>query len=377
MNCVARVGEDGCDLWLGTQAANQVQEAVAKRLRLAPERVRVHPQLCGGGFGRRLGLEYPLEAVEVASRVKAPVQVLWTRADDMRYGYYQPGSAHRMTGALDAAGRVVGWTHTMAGVPHSAFGPPGEQGAELARDLMWGGFDNPYRIAAMRVAHTLLPAPVPTGPWRAVHYPPGLLARECFIDELAHAGGRDPVELRLALLTGGAPGGARERLARAVRLAAEKSGWGRPLSPGRGRGIAANVYHGETTMAQIVEVAVGPGGAVRVERIVCAVECGTVVNPLGLEGQIESAIAWGLTAALKSEIEFENGIATASSYADYPILGMAEMPKVQVHVIPNAGPPLGIGEQPVAPVAAAVHNAIFAATGKRVRRSPVRAQDLI
>jgi isoquinoline 1-oxidoreductase beta subunit len=371
------VGDDGCDVWLGTQAANQVHAAVAERLRLAPERVRIHPQLCGGGFGRRLGVDYALEAVEVARAVGAPVQVLWTRADDMRYGYYQPASAHRMSAALDAAGAPIAWTHTMAGVPHTAFGPPDPDGPELARDLMWGGFDNPYRVPAMRIAHVLLPAPVPTGPWRAVHYPPGLLARECFIDEIAHAAGRDPVDLRLDLLTGGVPGGARERMSRVIRLAVEKSGWGQPLSPGRGRGIAANVYHGETTMAQVVEIAVASGGVVRVERVVCAVECGTVVNPLGLEAQIESAIAWGLTAALKGEIVFENGIASAGGYADYPILGMSEMPSVEIHVVPSEAPPLGIGEQPVAPIAAAVNNAIFAATGRRVRRSPVRPEDLI
>lgn len=375
MNATAHVTPAGCDLWLGTQAANQVQEAVAARLALAPEAVRVHPELMGGGFGRRLGVDYALEAAEVSRAIGGPVQVLWTRADDLRHGYFQPGSAHRMAGGLDASGRLVAWKHTMAGVPHSAFSEPSPGSEDQARDLMWGGYDNPYALGAARIAHVTLAPPVPTGPWRAVHYPPGLLARECFLDELAQAAGKDPVEFRLALLEGGGDPN-RARLARTLRAAAERSGWGAPPPAGRGRGIAANIYDGDTVMTQVAEVSVSASGAVRVHRMVVALDCGRVVNPLGLEGQVESAIAWGLTAALKGEVTFANGLAEQSSYADYPVLSMAEMPAVEVHVLEGDRPPLGIGEQPVAPVAAALHNALFAATGKRLRRSPVRASDL-
>jgi isoquinoline 1-oxidoreductase beta subunit len=371
-NAVAHARPGACDVWVGTQAANQVQEAVAQRLGLAPAAVRVHPQLMGGGFGRRLGLDFVLEAVEISRAAGAPVQVLWSRGDDLRYGFYQPASAHRMAGAIDARGRVVAWRHTMAGVPHSAFHVPPPGSPDLARDLMWGGYDNPYRVPNMRVAHVTLPPPVPTGPWRAVHYPPGVFARECFLDELAHLAGRDPVELRLELLDG-PPSPLRDRLRRVIQVAADGAGWREPRAMGRGLGIAANVYDGDTVLAQVAEVSRPAGGPVRVHRVVCAVDCGTVVNPLGLEGQVESAIVWGLTAALKGRITFADGLAEQGSFVDYPVLAMAEMPRVDVHIVPSAGPPLGIGEQCVSPVAAAVNNALFAATGVRERRSPVPA----
>jgi isoquinoline 1-oxidoreductase beta subunit len=365
----------GCELWLGTQAANQVQAAVAARLAVPPEKVRLHPRLMGGGFGRRLGVDMAVEAVEVARAAGVPVQVLWNRADDLRYGYYQPGSAHRMTGGLDAQGNVLAWTHTMAGVPHSAFSEPGPGSPEMARDLMWGGYDNPYVYRSMRVAHVTLKPPVPTGPWRAVHYPPGVLARECFLDELAAAGGHDPLALRIALL--GDPGDPnRARLVHVLRLAAERAGWGRPVEAGHGLGIAGNIYDGETVLAQVAEVSVSRERGVVVHRLVCALDCGRVVNPLGVEGQVESAIAWGLTAAIKGEITFKDGLAEQTSYFDYPVLAMSEMPAVEVLLLPSDRPPLGIGEQCVSPVAAAVHNAVFAATGRRLRRSPIRPADL-
>ncbi len=375
MNATCALSADGgCELWLGTQAANQVQEALASRLGVPLERVRVHPQLMGGGFGRRLGVDMALEALEVARAGNGPVQVLWTRADDLRFGYYQPGSVHRMTGGLDAAGGIVAWTHTMAGVPHSAFSEP-TPSADLARDLMWGGFDNPYRLPNLRVAHVTQRAPVPTGPWRAVHYPPGVLARECFLDELAAAGGHDPLALRLALL--GEPGDPnRARLVQVLRLAAERAGWGRPVAPGHGLGIAGNVYDGETVIAQVAEVSASRERGVRVHRLVCALDCGRVVNPLGVAGQVESAIAWGLSAAIKGEVTFADGRAEQASYADFPVLEMGEMPRVEVILAPSALPPLGVGEQCVSPVAAAVHNAVFAATGRRLRRSPILARDL-
>jgi isoquinoline 1-oxidoreductase beta subunit len=360
--------DGGCDLWLGTQAANEVQQAVAKRLGVEPAHVRVHLQLMGGGFGRRLGIDMALEAVEVARAAKAPVQVLWTRPDDLRYGYFQPGSAHRMAGGVDANGKVIAWKHTMAGVPHSAFSEA-TPSVDLARDLMWGGFDNPYAIPNLRVAHVTLKAPVPTGPWRSVHYPPGVLARECFLDELAFAAKRDPLEVRLELLADTADPN-RARLARVLRVAAEKAGWERPAA-GRGLGIAANVYDGDTVLAQVAEVSVSGERRVRVHRMVCAVDCGRVINPLGVEGQVESAIVWGLTAALKGEVTFAGGLVEQTGFADYPMLEMGEMPAIEVHVMPGDRPPLGIGEQCVSPVAAAVHNAVFAATGLRVRRSPV------
>jgi isoquinoline 1-oxidoreductase beta subunit len=220
-----------------------------------------------------------------------------------------------------------------------------------------------------------LKSPIPTGPWRAVHYPPGVLARECFLDELAVAAKRDPLAVRLELLRDASDPN-RARLARVLQVAAERAGWGKPLGAGRGLGLAANVYDGDTVLAQVAEVSASRERGVRVHRIVCALDCGRVVNPLGLAGQVESGIVWGLTAAIKGEVTFANGLAEQTSYADYPVLEMGEMPVIDVHVVPGDRPPLGIGEQCVSPVAAAVNNAVFAATGRRVRRSPVLPSDL-
>ena len=374
INATAHVREGACELWLGTQAANQVQEAVAKRLGLDPSAVTIHCQLMGGGFGRRLGVDMALEAAEVSRAIGQPVHVLWSRSDDLRYGYFQPGSVHRMAGVVGADGRVAAWKHTMAGVPHSAFSEP-TFGVDLARDLMWGGFDNPYVYPSLRVAHVTRKPPVPTGPWRSVHYPPGVLARECFMDELAAAAGKDPIAFRLEMLAPSTEPTA-PRLANVLKLAAEKSGWSGALAAGRARGVAANVYDGDTVLAQIAEVSVARDHTVRVHRMTCVIDCGTVVNPLGAAGQVESAVIFGLTAALKGEITFANGLAEQSSFFDYPSLAMHETPAIDVTFVPSVGPPLGLGEQCVSPVAAAVNNAISAAIGKRVRRSPVRAEDL-
>jgi len=374
INATASVRDGACELWLGTQAANQVQEAVAKRLALDPSAVTVHCRLMGGGFGRRLGVDMALEAAEVSRAIGAPVQVLWTRTDDLRYGYFQPGSVHRMAGAIGADGRVVAWKHTMAGVPHSAFSEP-TFGVDLARDLMWGGFDNPYVYPNLRVAHVTSKPPVPTGPWRSVHYPPGVLARECFMDELAAATGQDPIAFRVAMLAPSTEPTAK-RLTHVLQIAAKQSGWGSSLPAGRARGVAANVYDGDTVLAQIAEVSVARDRSVRVHRMTCVIDCGTVVNPLGAAGQVESAVVFGLTAALKGEITFANGLAEQSAFFDYPMLAMHETPEIDVTFVPSDGPPLGLGEQCVSPVAAAVNNAISVAIGRRVRRSPVRVEDL-
>ena len=375
MNTVAHVHDGRCELWAGTQAPNPVQNAVAKQLGLAPERVEVCVPLLGGGFGRRLGVDCALEAAELSRAIAQPVQVMWTREDDMRHGFFQPAAAHRMSAGLDAGGRIVAWWHREASSAQNYRDRMDPANPQLAAIHMWGGVDNPYVYGSMRAEFALIQAPIPLGPWRSVFAPSNVMARECFMDEIAAATGKDPVALRLALLeekdgADEALQAQRRRLAAVIRLAAEKAGWGRALPPGRGRGIAAHVYDAETTLAQVAEVSV-EGGVPRVHRFVCAIDCGPVVNPLGLEAVVESGVIWGLSQTLGGRVTFREGRAEQSSYADYPILRLSETPAIETHIIEGAPQPLGAGEQPASPVAAAVLNALAAATGKRLRRVPV------
>ena len=247
----------------------------------------------------------------------------------------------------------------------------------------WGAFDTPYGFDALDVTLALAPSPVPSGAWRSVTYPAAVMARESFLDEVAVATRRDPVELRLALLPspgtvtlGSQPVNNGDRLRAVLRLAAEKSGWGTPLrarDDGRrwGRGIAINAYHRQTMVAQVAEVSVGPQGDWRVHRVVCAVDCGQVINRSGLEAQFEGGVIWALSA-LRSEITFAKGATVQGNYNEYPVVRMREAPRVEVHVVPSTLRPFGVGEQPVPAVGPAVANAIYAATGQRLRTMPLR-----
>jgi isoquinoline 1-oxidoreductase beta subunit len=388
-NCTAKVAGGACEIWAPTQHPERVQKECAELLKIAPEKVTVHVTLLGGGFGRRLGADYAVEAVEVARAAgpKHPVQVVWSRQDDFLGDYFHPSERVDLAAGLDASGKLTAWTHRSTCWHLSMFGDfdPADSPTDVSP---WGGYDNPYTIENLSAEYTEVESPVRTGAWRAVYYPPNVFARESFLDEIAARGGRDPLELRLALLQGEPiltlPNGRwkidRPRLAAVVKLAAEKSGWGsRVEAPdGRraGRGIACNVYHARTVIAQVAEVSVGPSGDVRVHRVVTAVDCGQVVNRLGVEGQVESGVAWALSYALKGEITFRAGRAVQANYRDFPVMALAEMPAVETHVVDSDRPPTGLGEQPVPAIAPAVANAIFAATGKRVRRVPIRSGDL-
>jgi isoquinoline 1-oxidoreductase subunit beta len=387
MNTIADVRPDRCEIWSPTQAPEQVRDEAAKLVGLAPEAVRVNVTLIGGGFGRRLGVDYALEAVEVSKAVGAPVQVAWTREDDTRHGYFQPASAHRMVAGLDAKGALLAWGHRKAGSYLSILGPP--KPAEMQdpahwQDESWGAYDIPYAIPAIETDYVLVDSPVPSGPWRAVYSPSCTLARESFLDEVAHAAGRDPLQLRLDLLTGIEPVRIgeltidRSRLRRVLETVAAKGAWGTPLPAGRGRGIAANVYDGDTHVAMVAEVTVDKDGHVQVDRIVCALDAGPIVNPLGTEGQVESGIAWGLATVLFGEITIASGRVQQTHYGDYAVPRLRDMPVVETHLLPaSVAQPSGAGEPPVPPVAPAVLNAIFAATGRRLRRLPVRPADLL
>lgn len=388
LNCTVHLRDGRCELWVGTQAANQVQEGVARLLGIPVDRVVVNVPLLGGGFGRRLDVDYVLEAVEVARAVKSPVQVVWTREDDIRHDMYQPAQVNRFTAGLDASGGIVAWRHRVADYNLTMFGEYDPAYNPASDGDPWGGFDSPYAVPAIDVTLALNKSPLPTGAWRSVTYPAAVFARESFLDEIAHETGRDPLALRLALIP--SPGidekdprkrANGDRLRHVLQLAAEKAGWGTPLPAARdgrrwGRGIACNAYHRRTMVAQVAEVSVGAAGDVRVHRVVCAVDAGRVVNLSGLEAQFEGGVIWALSAALKGAMTFERGRAVQSNFHDFAVVRMNEAPVVEVHVVTSDLPPSGIGEQPVPAVAPAVMNAVYAATGRRVRGLPVRATEL-
>ena len=348
MNCTADVRADGCDVWAPTQAQTDAQALAAKITGLAKSRVNVHTTFIGGGFGRRLRNDFVTEAVETSKAVGAPVKVLWTREDDMRHDFYRPANCVRLRAALDARGRPAAWFQRVAG-PKNAL----------------GGVDIPYAIPNLRVETIEEDPGVPAGPWRSVGASQNAFSVECFIDELAHAAGQDPLAYRLPLLKEFSP-----RHHAALQLAADKAGWGGKLPAGHGHGLA--VYHSFAGWAaHVVEVSV-TGNVIRVHRVVCAIDCGLAVNPDGVRAQTESAVVFGLTAALMGEITLKDGRVVQGNFDSYPLLRIGETPRIEVHLVKNAEPPGGVGEPGVPPIAPAVANAVFAATGKRLRRLPLR-----
>jgi isoquinoline 1-oxidoreductase beta subunit len=392
MNCVADVRKDSCEIWAPTQCPEVAQEETAKMLGLPPDSVKVHITLLGGGFGRRLFADYVPEAVEVSRVVGKPVQMVWTREDDMRRGFFHPCDIEHISGGLDASGKPTTWLQKSIGSNLSMFGFPDDEEKKDPQHYFkdgspWGAFDNPYRFPHLKADFVPLNSPVPTGPWRAVEYPATVFARESFLDEMAHTAGQDPLEFRLQLLQ---PGDVlkigdqeidRSRLIRVLQVAAEKSGWKHSLSHTRerlwGRGIACNVYAADCYIAQVAEVSIGrKSHDIRIHRIVCAADCGIVINPAGLEGQAESGIIWGLSATLHGKIDFKKGAAVQSSFTDFEVIRMNEAPVIETHIVATDHPPGGFGETAVPPVAPAVANAIFAATGKRIRRLPITPDKL-
>jgi isoquinoline 1-oxidoreductase beta subunit len=379
-NAVARVDANGCEVWVGTQDANRVQNGVAKQLGIPVERVVVNVLPLGGGFGRRIVTDFAFEAVEVARAAKVPVQLLWTREDDLNYDMFQSAAIIRMRAGLDAKGAVVGWSHQIADFHLSMFGDFDPAQFKPAEELEpWGGLDTPYAFPALEVRIARTVSPVRTGAWRSVFYPSSVLARECFLDEVGHSVGQDPVAFRLALLDHPNPGGRRDnrpRLRGVIRVAAERAGWSGPLpnvAAGRrvGRGIACNEYHRATVIATVAEVSVGPAGDLVVHRIVTAMDCGRPVNLDGIEAQIEGGTMWALSTLLGREITFAGGRPEQRNYDDFPVLRIDHAPKIEAHVLPSDLPPFGVGEQPVPVVIPAVLNAVFAATGRRIRRVPL------
>jgi isoquinoline 1-oxidoreductase beta subunit len=364
---------DSCELWTGTQFETVDRAAAAKVAGLPPETVKINTMLLGGGFGRRANpaSDFIVEAVHVAKVARAPVKVVWTREDDLAGGWYRPKWHDRFVAGLDAEGNPVAWTHTIVGqsiMAGTAFEPlmvkngVDSTSVEGAADILYG-------IPNLQVDLHTPKIGVPVQWWRSVGHSHTGFSVEAFLDEVAHAGKKDPYDLRRKLL-------AKEpRMLGVLDLAAEKAGWGKPLPKGVGRGIATH-FSFETYVAQVIEASVEKNGNVKVHRVVCAVDCGRVINPDIVKAQMEGGIIFGLTAALKTEITLENGRVQQKNFHDYQMLRMFESPVIEVHIVPSDVSPTGVGEPSVPPVAPALTNAIFAATGKRVRSLPIRSADL-
>ncbi|UCG87802.1 MAG: xanthine dehydrogenase family protein molybdopterin-binding subunit [Gemmatimonadota bacterium] len=367
MNCTAVADEERCEIWVPTQAPGLQHQGVTQHFGYAPENVTLHVAYSGGGFGRRILPGYVVEAVSVARAARVPVKVVWTREDDMHHDQYRPASRHILSAGLDRSGNLVAWKHRVVApsITGTHFGGDLQAAAGEATD---GAANLPYAVPNCHVDYCRADTAVPPGWWRSVFNTQNAFANECFIDELATAAGKDPVAFRLAML-GDAP-----RHRGVLELAAERAGWGEPLPAGRYRGVALH-YSFQSWAAQAAEVSV-EDGQIRVHRVVCAVDCGIVVNPDDSAAQVEGAIVLGLTAALKGEITVEGGRVVQGNFHDYPLLLMREMPEVETYFVENTIDPTGIGEPPVPPIAPAVANAAFAATGVRVRRLPIRPQDL-
>ena len=372
-NCFAHYLGTTCEVWAPTQVPQDVRDSVAAAVGLKPEDVHVNVTLLGGGFGRRLEHDYAVEAALVSKAIHAPVKVMWTRDDDMRFSFYRPPSVHHLSAALDPQGWPVAFSHRLISPTIS-----GQKGLPVD-----GGIDPDlkdeaaflYLIPNLSVEYVAPPCAVPLGWMRSVFAAQMAFANECFLDELAVAAGKDPLQYRLHLLaedkeiTYYDTKWRTDRLRGVLQLVAEKSGWGSALPAGHHRGIAAFGCFG-TYAAEVVEITMQDGDP-HVERVVVAVDCGQVINPNILEQQLHSAVIFGLSAALRGQITVEHGQIQQANFDTYPILRMNEVPAIETHFVDSHEPPTGIGEPPVPPLAPALCNAIYAATKKRIRKLPI------
>jgi len=385
MNCTVDIRPDSAEAWVPSQGPQWAQAVIAEAAKLPPEKVTVHTTLMGGGFGRRYQADFVMEAAQVAKISGKPVMVLWTREDDMQHDFYRPASYHRLQGALDGQGKLAAWKHFQTSTSIAA--KWSQKGADDPGLGEFGtGATIPYATPNIRIEYTLAHSSAPRAWWRSVEHSSSGFVMESFVDELAHAAGQDALEFRLKLL--GEPrkipqfGEGREdyhpldtgRLKGVLQLAADKAGWTKPLPQGQGRGIAG-FFSFYSYVAAVAEVSAS-SSAFKVNRIVCAVDCGRAVNPNGVRAQVESAAIYALTATLKDAITVDRGRVVQANFNDYAMIRMNEAPPIEVYLVPSTEAPTGIGEPTVPVIAPAISNAIFRASGKRLRRLPIRKEDL-
>lgn len=362
MNCTADVRPDGCDIHVPTQSPSATQELAQRLTGLPPERIRVHTTFLGGGHGRRRELDFVHDAVELSQRLGRPVQVIWTRTDDLRHDYYRPMTLHRLRGGLDTTGEPVAWFHRVVGPSVLARRDPARLLDGIDPLMIDGATSLPYRFAHRRLEYRRADTPVPIGLWRGDGHSHNAFATECFLDELARAGGRDPLELRRHLLA--------ERPAHLALLDRLAEHWAAPVPEGRGRGLAL-VEAAGSRLALMADVTI-EAGRVRAQRFVAVLDCGQVVNPDSVRAQIESGIVFGLTATLKGAITFSAGRVEQTGFGDYPLLRFDEMPEIESILIDSDAPPGGVSPIATPAVAPAVANALLALLGRPFRTLPIR-----
>jgi isoquinoline 1-oxidoreductase beta subunit len=380
-------GGPRAQVWAPTQVPDLARRAVARVLGLAEERVALHVTWLGGGFGRRLEVDFVAQAADIAREAarrglgrggRTAVHTLWSRQEDATHDFLRPAAVARMAAGLDAQGRLVAWRHLVASqavLPQVLQRLWGLPFAGPDKTALEGAFDQPYEFAAARAAHRPVELPVPVGFWRSVGHSHNAFFKDAVLDEVAHAAGADPLAFRLALLQ------RHPRHAAVLRRVAERAGWGTPLPPApdgapRARGLALHESFG-SVVAQVVEASVGPAGsatpAVRVHRVVCTIDCGTVVNPDGVRQQMEGAVVFALSAALHGGVRLQAGRIQGRQLDDPPLLRLAQCPDIEVELMASDAPPQGVGEPGVPPLAPALANALFALTGVRQRSLPLRA----
>jgi isoquinoline 1-oxidoreductase beta subunit len=375
MNCTAYVRDDGCDVWAPTQAQTGAQMLASKASGLPGEKVHVQTTFMGCGLGRRAKPDFVVEAVTISKAVGKPVKVMWTREEDIKYDYFRAAGSHRIEAGLDAQGQLIGWSHKLVSPSIAKEINPGQLKDGIDWFCMWGLADRPesygwnnriqYEIPNLSIEFLMSSLPIPCGVWRSVQNGPNAFVIESFIDELAHAAGKDPLEFRLRNLKNNM------RARRVLEVVAEKAGWGKAIPKGEGRGIAQHACFG-SYVAQVAEISVNKkDGMIKVHRVVAAVDCGPVVNPDPLVAQIEGGIINSLSTALKEEVKFANGGVKSANFDDYNVMRMSEVPEIQVHIVKSNEKIGGIGEVGVPPAAPAVANAFFNATGVRIRRLPL------